>query len=93
MKLNRTVIKMTNCYINPSNRKAAEFLMEKGYFLTPGVKDVYDVLQNCVRSYCVLYVDFKGSGMAFHKLLAANNLLFNEPLKPFAFRVWDIWDN
>ena len=86
-------MRATNCYINSSNRKAAEFLIEKGYSLTPGVKDVYDVLQNCVRSYCVLYVDFKGSGMAFHRLLTANNLLFNEPLKPFAFRVWDIWDN
>ena len=82
-----------NCYINPTNKKAAKFLMEKGYSLTPGVKDVYDVLQNCVRSYCVLYVNFKGSGMAFHKLLIANNLLSKEPLKPFAFRVWDIWDN
>ena len=78
-----------NCYINPSNRKAAEFLMEKGYFLTPGVKDVYDVLQNCVRSYCVLYVNFKGSGMAFHTLLIANNLLFNEPLKPFLVKRFD----
>ena len=79
----------TNCYINPTNKKAAKFLMEKGYSLTPGVKDVYDVLQNCVRSYCVLYVNFKGSGMAFHKLLAANNLLFNEPLKPFLVKRFD----
>lgn len=84
---------MTNCYIHPSNRRAAEFLMEKGYHLTPSVKDVYDVLQNCVRSYCVLHVDFAGSGMAFHRLLVENNLLSKEPLVPFAFRVWDIWDD
>lgn len=82
-----------NCYIHPSNREAAEFLMEKGYSLTPGIKNVYDVLQNCIIHYCVLYVNFKGSGMAFHRLLTANKLLSKEPLKPFAFSVWDVWDD
>lgn len=77
---------MANCYIHPHNRKAAEFLLSLGYKLTPGVK-TWDILVDYdwgYRShYCVLYVDFPGSGTAFHKLLAANNLLFNKPLEPF----------
>lgn len=77
---------MANCYIHPCNRKAAEFLLGLGYKLTPGVKIVdvnYDYDWGYHLHYCVLYVDFPGSGTAFHKLLAANNLLFNEPLLHF----------
>lgn len=83
----------SNCYIHPFNRKAAEFLLKKRYSLTPGFKEVYDCHQNCVISYCVLYVNFNGSGMAFHRLLVENDLLSKEQLVPFAFRVWDIWDD
>ena len=77
---------MANCYIHSCNRKAAEFLLGHGYKLTPGVKTwehLYASDWGYRSHYCVLYVDFPGSGTAFHKLLAANNLLFNEPLTPF----------
>lgn len=83
---------MANCYIHPHNRKAAEFLLSLGYKLTPGVKTWDSLLASdwgYTHYYCVLYVDFPGSGTAFHKLLAANNLLFNEPLKPFLVKRFD----
>ena len=83
---------MANCYIHPCNRKAAEFSTSLGYKLTPSVKTwehLYASDWGYRSYYCVLYVDFPGSGTAFHKLLTANNLLFNEPLKPFLVKRFD----
>lgn len=74
----------SNCYIHPFNQRAAEFLMKRGYTLTPGTKDFFGLWETYWGCKCVLFVNFPGSGTAFHKLLVENNLLYDGPLKPFA---------